>query len=326
MSVKLNPCAVNFDPGFVDRIYMLMFYAELDPGCLMTPAIGLLHDDEADGPEPSMSVAISCPQLELNFYVPKVDMRKPDEMSREEFVASFWARQIHPEVLQLRLKNFDMSVGQDAGPKSPLTIAFASDFIEIFFKEDFNLSDDDSSKVRLCVARKSLRNAELPHKKAGRISVTVCMDDSLKLQGKFDSTERRKNPRGSSGGGGPGGGVGGGGFDFADQFFGAAASSGDVRAGGMYSRSNYIVEEQANIKAALEHSLRHNNIMVDVFFDEVSLVLPNKHIYELIYNRLGNDLLLWLPSIFSVKDVLYNQQIPDPLQDPDMGFSKCYSG
>ena len=40
------------------------------------------------------------------------------------------------------------------------------------------------------------------------------------------------------------------------------------------------MEEQLNIKAALEHSLSHNNLMIDINFDEVSIVLPNKHIYE----------------------------------------------
>lgn len=87
-----------------------------------------------------------------------------------------------------------------------------------------------------------------------------------------------------------------------------------------------MIEEQINIKAALDHGSTHNNILVDIHLDEMSLVLPNKHIYELIYNRLGNDMLLWLPAIFSVKDVLYNQPLIDPLRDPDQEFSHCISG
>ena len=30
-------------------------------------------------------------------------------------------------------------------------------------------------------------------------------------------------------------------------------------------------------------------------------VLPNKRVYELIYNRIGNDMLLWVPAYFTVK-------------------------
>ena len=54
-----------------------------------------------------------------------------------------------------------------------------------------------------------------------------------------------------------------------------------------------MIDEQINIKSALAHTINHNNIMIDIHLDEVSLVLPTKHLYELIYNRLGNDMLLW---------------------------------
>ena len=37
-------------------------------------------------------------------------------------------------------------------------------------------------------------------------------------------------------------------------------------------------------------------------------------------------MLLWLPGIFSIKDVLYNQPIIDPLRDPDQEFLTCESG
>ena len=87
-----------------------------------------------------------------------------------------------------------------------------------------------------------------------------------------------------------------------------------------------MIDEQINIKSALAHAINHNNIMIDIHLDEVSLVLPTKHLYELIYNRLGNDMLLWLPAIFNVMDVLYNQPTVDPLRDPDQDFSHCMSG
>ena len=61
------------------------------------------------------------------------------------------------------------------------------------------------------------------------------------------------------------------------------------------------MEEQLNIKAALEHSLSHNNLMIDINFDEVSIVLPNKHIYEgkyVVY--FGGILTLFLRTIASL--------------------------
>ena len=43
IKVQLSPCIFTFDPGFVDRTYMMFFYSEMDPSCLVTPAINLLH-------------------------------------------------------------------------------------------------------------------------------------------------------------------------------------------------------------------------------------------------------------------------------------------
>ncbi len=303
IKINLNPCALTFDPGFVDRTYMIFMYSEMDPSCLVTPAINLLHEEE-EQLCPSLNMAVACPQLDVNFYVPKVDMRKPTEIPTDEFVTLFWSRKIHPELFQLRIRQFDMQLGQDAGPKSPLSISLSSDFIDVLFQES-----EACDKLPLAVIRKSKHNAELAHKLAARISLTICMDDSQKLQGKFDSTSDKRFGFGTD----------------QDQFFGHAAGvSGDTRSG--FKRGNRIVEEQLNIRAALTHSLAHNNILIDINFDEVSLVLPNKHVYEVIYNRLGNDMLLWLPAIFSVKDVLYNQPLPDPLRDPDQEFSSCASG
>ena len=87
---------------------MMFFYSEMDPTCLVTPAINLLHEDE-ETVHPSLNLGIICPQLELNFYVPKVDMRKPTDIPTDEFVSLFWSRKIHPELFQLRIRLVDFS-------------------------------------------------------------------------------------------------------------------------------------------------------------------------------------------------------------------------
>ena len=42
--ISLNSCTLEFDPGIVDRTYMLANYAELDPDCLFTPSFENLED------------------------------------------------------------------------------------------------------------------------------------------------------------------------------------------------------------------------------------------------------------------------------------------
>lgn len=300
ISIALNACTVNFDPGFVDRIYTLMYYSEMDPSCLVSPA----NETGDEAPVPKLSLNIASPHVCLNFYVPKVDMRKPKDIPTAELVMAFWSRNVHQELYQLRLKQLDVTLSRDADLLAPLTVTLTSDLIDILFQET-----SASEILPLCVVRRSDRNAGQPNKRAGRVSVTVCMDDSLKLQGKYNSAEVPSKMRS---------------FEAADDYFGGAAG-GDVHVGGS-GRDSRLVEEQQNIRAALEHGLRHNNLFVDLHFDEVSFVLPSKHVYEVIYNRLGNDMLLWLPAIFTIKDVLYNQPLPDPLRDPDLEFSRCYSG
>ena len=78
-----------------------------------------------------------------------------------------------------------MQLSQDCGPKSPLSISLASDFIDILFQES-----ETSDKIPLAVVRKSQKNIELKHKLAARISITVCMDETQRLQGKFDSNDK----------------------------------------------------------------------------------------------------------------------------------------
>ena len=105
------------------------------------------------------------------------------------------------------------------------------------------------------------------------------------------------------------------------------SDSGQVTGGATSeSQSNIFAQQLEFIEEALMIGRTRNNLFIDLKFDEVSLVLPSKRVYEVIYNRLGNDMLLWLPEIFRVKEFLYDQPIPDPLQDPDLGFSTCFSG
>ena len=82
-----------------------------------------------------------------------------------------------PELFQLRLRQFEMRLKQDAGPKSPLSISLSSDFMDILFKEN-----EDSEKLPIAVVRKSQRFAEDPLKKAVKISIILNMDETQQLQ------------------------------------------------------------------------------------------------------------------------------------------------
>lgn len=51
----------------------------------------------------------------------------------------------------------------------------------------------------------------------------------------------------------------------------------------------------------IESTIESAKFHIDVFIPQISLQFKSKHIYELLYNRINNDLLLWTPSAPKVK-------------------------
>ena len=103
---------------------MLANYRELDPDCLMSGS--KTPEEEGRGQpkntqQPSsgkvsdLKIKVRSTYVGLTFRVPKVDMRKPSDMSGiGEFVEAFWTRSVHPEVYELCLTDLELDVTQDA--------------------------------------------------------------------------------------------------------------------------------------------------------------------------------------------------------------------
>ena len=335
IDIKLNPCIFEFDPAIVDRTYMLSNYAELDPECIFTPSYEDLEEgnlqinDEIESIV-DLSVKISSKDVLIKFKVPKADMRMPnmDGFSDEEFVSSFWSKSVHPETFYLCLHDMELEILQDGqsdrSTKNPLSVSLGSSYADIKFQENM-----DTENFSIFIARKSNQmeqefyshdKRKSKYKSAFWIGITICMDESRKLQGKFNA-KNPKHPTFSTGDGSTG-------ETFNSYFENIRTSNYNDMPNntGNITDQLRLLEEQAEVKQALEFGLRNNNLFIDLHFDDVSLLLPNKHVYEVIYNRLGNDMLLWLPSIFAIKEHLYDEAVEDPLKDPDMGFSRCFSG
>lgn len=67
-------------------------------------------------------------------------------------------------------------------------------------------------------------------------------------------------------------------------------------------------------------------IQVDVSFPALSLQLQSKHIYELIYNRINNDLLLWEASAPKPKAKTFYENVNLNVEGGQEIFSMCKSG
>ena len=82
---------------------------------------------------------------------------------------------------------------------------------------------------------------------AGTVKVTLCTDERQRLQGKFVSNPAKRN-----------------------KFFSQKQQSeSGGAAGGCVATNPNLVEDSEVIKEALEHGFRHNNLLIDLDFDEV---------------------------------------------------------
>ena len=303
IEIRLNPCVIDFDPGFVDRTWILFNFYEFDPSCIITDIpSGSVNQLE-------LEISLATPHLELKFQVPKVDLRNPKDIPK--FVTSFWSRKTHPEIFELYMADADLKVVFQ-GPElvEPVRVRIKSSDVDVRFAEN-----QSEPPVSLIQAKTKAEGGM-----AAYVCVSVCLDETRKLQGKYSSKasklRRQLDDRETE--------------DYASGSFFVSesgnVSSSSSRSKTQSSSSNLFLQQLRYIQEALRHGRSHNNLHVDLRFDEIALYLPSKRIYEVIYNRLGNDMLLWLPEIYRVKEYLFDCPLPDPLRDPDTGFSDCFSG
>ncbi len=108
---RLNACKVNFDPGLVDRTYLLFNFSEMCPEDVPR---GKKQDEEkelgdlqAQASSP-LSLNFKCASLDLGVWVPKADTRRPGDIPR--FVEDFWSRKVHEEEFRFRFMGLDFRI------------------------------------------------------------------------------------------------------------------------------------------------------------------------------------------------------------------------
>ncbi|CAH0551837.1 unnamed protein product [Brassicogethes aeneus] len=89
-----------------------------------------------------------------------------------------------------------------------------------------------------------------------------------------------------------------------------------------------IPGDKEEIDEFIKNASDCTQIMVDIFLPTVSMQLIDKHTYELIYNRINNDLLMWKPS--APKPKTYEKSVYAPVSttifEGQEVFSMCKSG
>ena len=85
-----------------------------------------------------------------------------------------------------------------------------------------------------------------------------------------------------------------------------------------------FLQQQGDILAALRQAALKNNLLIYITLDAVSLVIPGKRLYELVYNRLGNDLCCGCPSTWPSSSTCTARGWPTPsMTTPKIGRASC---
>lgn len=85
-----------------------------------------------------------------------------------------------------------------------------------------------------------------------------------------------------------------------------------------------IPGDKQEMQNFMETTLQTAKLLVEIHLPSISMQFISKHIYELIYNRINNDLLLWEPSAPKPKTTPANLNSRRP--DVEDMFSMCRSG
>ncbi|XP_071749892.1 autophagy-related protein 2 homolog B [Lepeophtheirus salmonis] len=234
----------------------------------------------------SFELSLTSSQVKINFYVPKIDLRSPPDIP--SFVEYFWSRHVHSESLVFSIDELMLtSIAQN----DVVNLNISSDLVRIFYVEE-------DAHYDLIEIKKSL-SSEGSSSSAATIFIQINLDESKRLFWKFDKSLNSKS---------------------SEEYLISGANVENT----LERTLDKGISKQ--ILEALSFGQTNNNVLIDLSIDDISIILPSKHIYEIIYNRLGNDLLLWFPLIYRVKEYIFGILFDDPLKyDDNFGFSTGYS-
>lgn len=290
IKVTLGDCSSEFDMSIVDRISALInrqeicvktsgevFSPELPPSYLNNQAcFKQTLDDATLRPETRTTVKVACSSLTVKLRFPIPDLRPTSNMDR----VPWWKRNIRKDILSLVLQDFEFVTAFD--PHMPYSsYEIRSGDIHVQFQE--REEDAPLSLLRATSSRGTERGFDLPrivvivHPTEPWTSLeeeTPCQENIMtkSMMGFLEEVnEMEPNP------------------------FSRRKVATQQPTDGHTSELT-IPSEKEEVLEFVENTLKNVQLHIEIHLPDVQLILPSKHIYEVIYNRLITDLLLWEPS------------------------------
>lgn len=290
IKVNLAECTSEVDMSIVDRISALLnrqvvctkaaeegFSPELPPSYISNQAcFKQTLDDATVHPDTRVTVKVSSTSLTVKLRFPIPDLRPTSNMDR----IPWWKRNIRKDILSLVLEDFEFVTSID-----PYLLYSSyevrSSGIDVYFQE--REEDAHMSLLQANASEGAEKGFDLP-----RIVVTV--HPVQPLTSLEDEAPRRENIMTKSM------------MGFLEEVNETEPNPFSKRKVATQQAGEGDVGEltipasRKEVLQFIENTVKNVQYNIEVHLPNVQLILPSKHIYEVIYNRLVSDLLLWEPS------------------------------
>ncbi|CAG9531831.1 unnamed protein product [Cercopithifilaria johnstoni] len=305
VTVNMATCESELDISIIDRISSLLitkpFHTYPFPSIHNVNDLsrGLKTDllftamQDANNTPLSLSLIIGCSELDLNLRIPVVDLRRFESSPTR---VPHWKRNLHKESIRLTLMDvrlempkFDVSHLRQYG-----TVIISASAVN----GSFNLVE----KTGLASLDSLILFAGCSETCGGGcVSLKLSYDNR---NSSLESTSTRCNETG---------------YSCASQY--DAESEADVKMEGPFSKciirnENRVIIVVGSTKEMLEfgeNCLSNARINCELTVPVLRVHLPSRHYYEVIYNRLMNDLSMWQPSspVFNSSDRQRDMEVLD---------------
>ncbi|XP_063242394.1 autophagy-related protein 2 homolog A [Bacillus rossius redtenbacheri] len=316
ISLDLAPCWLELDVSVVDRVSALLNPPSL---CRRTGAAppgpasqqALFHEAvESQTPDARVEVKATASQVSLKLRFPTPDLRPKHNMDR----LPWWRRCVRKDYLTLQLHDCSFCTAGE-GTAAPTRYELQCRHVDAHFQEAdtdapvrfLSASCDDAGWPRLVVV---VRPAALP----GALEEDPAPERGDALLRSMSEPLERASRREPS--------------PFGSKKVVHKSDTPHGKAAGGEGEEQVVPGDRQEMQQFMEHASQNCRVQLEVNLPSASMLLPSKHLYEIIYNRINTDMFLWEPS--APKPVDTPGAGPSLLQDslyaPYSAFGMCRSG
>ncbi|KAK8735432.1 hypothetical protein OTU49_005389 [Cherax quadricarinatus] len=290
IKVSLGDCVSEIDMSIVDRISALInrqevctkatedsFSPELPPSYINNQAcFKQTLDDATLHPETRVNIKVSSTSFTFKLRFPIPDLRPTSNMDR----VPWWKRNIRKDIFSLVLQDFEFVTTVD--PHMPYSsYEIRSGDVHVYFQE--REEDVPISLLQASSSKGAERGFDLPHVvvMVHPLQPWMSLEEEAPRQESImtksmmgfleEVSETEPNP-------------------FSRRKV-ATQQAGDNDVGEIT-----IPADKEEVLEFMENILKNVQLNIELHLPNSQLILPSKHIYEVLYNRLVSDLLLWEPS------------------------------